>query len=338
MTIAFLALAWAMATTPTPPPPPCEACTQGAPRTWLLVVSGVSGEKRFADGFTEMGTALVAAASARFAIPDSMTWYLAEDSTRDARRIRGRSSKATIMATLTRMVGQAKEGDRLVVVLMGHGSSQGNESRINLPGPDMSAGEFAQVLGPSPATVIFVNTASASGEFIKALSGPRRVVITATKSAREANETYFPGYFVKALTSDAGDTDKDGRVSMLEAFTYARLEVEKRFETSGLLPTEHPMLDDDGDGTGHADASDKGPDGRLSRSLHLAPLGGTTLAADPRAAALIEERRVIEGRIDALRAKRSEMTESAYQAALEPLLVALAEKNRAIRALEPKKP
>lgn len=338
MTLTSLAFAWLAAVAPVPSTPTCVECVQGAPRTWLLVVSGVSGEKRFADGFTEMGTALVAAASARFAIPDSMTWYLAEDSTRDARRIRGRSSRATIMATLTRMVGQAREGDRIVVVLMGHGSTQGSESRINLPGPDMSAGDFAQVLGPSPATVVFVNTASASGEFIKALSGPRRIVITATKSAREANETYFPTYFVKALTSDAGDTDKDGRVSMLEAYTYARLEVEKRFETNGLLPTEHAMLDDDGDGTGHGDASDKGPDGPRARSVHLAPLGGATVAADPRAAALIEERRVIEGRIEALRGKRSEMTEAAYQAALEPLLVALAEKNRAIRALEPKKP
>jgi hypothetical protein len=225
-----------------------------------------------------------------------------------------------------------------VVVLMGHGSGQGAESRINLPGPDMSAGEFAQILEPSPATVVVVNTASASGEFIKALSGPRRIVVTATKSAREANETFFPAYFVKALTSGAGDTDKDGRVSLLEAFTYARLEVEKKFETAGLLATEHPLLDDDGDGTGHGDASEKGPDGPRARNLHLAPLGGATVASDPRAAALIEERRVIEGRIEALRGKRSEMTEAAYQAALEPLLVALAEKNRAIRALEPKKP
>lgn len=338
MKFASLALAWLASFAPATGAPACDECARQAPRTWLLIVSGVSGEKRFADGFSEMGTALVAAASERFAIPDSMTWYLAEDSTRDARRIRGRSSKATIMATLTRVVGQAKEGDRIVIVLMGHGSVQGNESRINLPGPDMSAGDFAQVLGPSPATVVFVNTASASGEFIKALSGPRRIVVTATRSAREANETYFPAYFVKALTSDAGDTDKDGRVSILEAYTYARLEVEKKFETAGLLATEHPQLDDDGDGAGHGDASDKGPDGPRARNLHLAPLGGATVASDPRAASLIEERRVIEGRIEALRAKRSEMTEAAYQAALEPLLVSLAEKNRAIRALEPKKP
>ncbi|MCC6318530.1 MAG: hypothetical protein IT361_12670 [Gemmatimonadaceae bacterium] len=307
-------------------------------RTWFVVVSGVSGEKRFADSFAQWGTLLVNAAGARFGIPDSMTYYLAEDSTRDARRIRGRSSKATIEATLQRIVATAREGDRLFVVLLGHGSAQGQEVRFNLPGPDMTPGDFARILGPSLATIAFINTASASGDFVKALSGPRRVVITATRSAREQNETFFPGHFVRALTSDAGDTDKDGRVSLLEAFTFARREVEKRFESSGLLATEHPLLDDDGDGTGHADAGDKGPDGRLARSMHLAPLGGAALAADPRAAPLVAKRSAIEARIDALRGRRTEMTEDAYQKALEPLLVELAETTRAIRALEPRKP
>ena len=318
--------------------PPAAHAVQGLPRTYLVVISGVSGETRFAEAFAAMGVSLVEAAQSRFAIPDSSVWYLAEDSTRDAKHMRGRSTKVAVEAVLTRIVAAAADGDRIVVIVLGHGSTQGAESRLNLPGPDMTAADFARLLAPAKATTVFANTTSASGEFIKALSGPRRVVITATKSGREQNETYFPAFFVRALVSETGDVDKDGRVSMLEAFTYARREVEKRFEQSSLLPTEHPMLDDDGDGIGHGDAGDKGPDGARARTFYLAPLGGAAAAADPRAVTLLAERRAIDARIDALRSRRGELTEDAYQRALEPLLVELAEKTRALRALEGKKP
>ncbi|MGQ0648685.1 MAG: hypothetical protein ACT4P7_14085 [Gemmatimonadaceae bacterium] len=311
---------------------------QGMGRTWLLVISGVSGEKRFAEAFTAMGTSLVDAARTRFAIADSMVWYLAEDSARDPARIRGRSTKANVEGTLGRMVAGGREGDRLVVILFGHGSAQGDAPRLNLPGPDMTVDDFARVLAPSKAMVVVANTASASGEFVKALSGSNRIIITATKSAREQNETFFPSHFVKALVTATGDTDKDGRVSLLEAFTYARREVEKMFEQGNRLPSEHPMLDDDGDGVGHGDASDRGPDGPRARAFFLEPLGGANVASDPRAARLIEERRAVEARIDSLRSRRAAMSEDAYQKALEPLLLELAEKTRALRALEPKKP
>lgn len=307
-------------------------------QTYLLLVSGVSGEKRFADSFHAWSMALLAAGTTRFGIPAGQMAYLAEDSTRDVQRIRGRSTKANVEATLASMTGKARDGDRVVVVLFGHGSAQGNDPRFNLPGPDMTADDFARVLAPAKATVVFVNTASASGEFVKPLSGKNRVIITATKSAREQNETYFPAHFVAALTGTAGDADKDGRVSMLEAFTYARREVERLFEQGNRIASEHPQLDDDGDGVAHGDASDKGPDGARARSLYLEPLGGVQTASDPRAAQLLAERRTLEARIDSLRGRRSTMTEEAYQRALEPLMVQLAEKTRAIRALEVRKP
>jgi hypothetical protein len=317
-----------------------EAALERQPtgRTWLLVVSGVSGEKRFADAFARMGASLVDAARTRFAIADSMVWYLAEDSVRDPTRVRGRSTRASVQAALGGMVSSAREGDRIVIILFGHGSGTGDTPRLNLPGPDLTADDLARALAPSPATIVVANTASASGEFVKALSGPNRVIITATKSAREQNETFFPSHFVNALVTAAGDTDKDGRVSLLEAFTYARREVEKLFETGGRLATEHPMLDDDGDGVGHGDAGEKGRDGARARTFFLEPLGGAAIATDPRAARLLEERRVLEARIDSLRGRRASMTEDAYQRALEPLLLELAEKARALRALESKKP
>jgi hypothetical protein len=320
---------------------PVTGSSQAPPATRLLIVTGVSGEKQYADQLIAWGSALKKAAVTRYAMPESAVVWLAEDPARAPGRIRGKSTAENVLAAIADFSRGARAGDRAVILLFGHGSSQAGESRFNLPGPDLSAEQFAAAIAPLKGqTVAFVNTASASGDFVPVLAGPNRIVLTATRSGREQNETHFPGFFVQALTSAGGeaDADKDGRVSLLEAYVYARHEVERMFEQGNRLATEHPLLDDDGDGKGHTDASDAGPDGTRARSFYLEPLGGGALAADPRAASLVAARQVLEARIDSLRGRRSAMTEEAYQAALEPLLLDLAEKTRALRALEPRKP
>ncbi len=310
---------------------------QGAPRTAWLIVAGVGGEKRLSEAFHGYATTVATAAQQRFGAPDSLVVILAEDSTRA--RVRARSTREQILSHIARLSRGLGRGDRLVIILFGHGTSQGEEARFNVPGPDISVADFAGALaGVRDPSVVLVNTTSASGAFVKGLAATNRTIITATRSSREQNETLFPSHFVAALTAAAADTDKDGRVNLLEAFTYARLEVARVFEQGNRLVTEHALLDDDGDGEGHSDASEKGPDGPRARAIFFEPAGGTTVASDPRAATLLAERREIEGRIEALRGRRAGMSEDDYQKALEPLLLQLAEKTRALRALEGKKP
>jgi hypothetical protein len=165
--------------------------------------------------------------------------------------------------------------------------------------------------------------------------------VTATKSGVERNQTVFAKYFVQAYTADGADTDKDGRVSLLEAFRFARREVERDYEEGNRLLTEHAVLDDDGDGVGHADASEKGPDGVRARGIYLGAAGGAAAAAvanDPRAAPLLARKAELEASLDSLRRRKGSMKESEYQEALEALVVKLAETNKALRELEVKKP
>ncbi len=308
-----------------------------APRTAVLIISGVGGEPRLSQQYLGWSRTVASAARTRFGVPDSLIVLLAEDSTQA--RVNARSSRDNVLAQLTRLASSSRAGDRLFVILFGHGSTQGDASRFNVPGPDVTPDDFRMALAPmKDATLIFVNTTSASGDFVQRLAAPNRTIITATRSGREQNETLFPQYFVAALTSDVADTDKDGRANLLEAFTYARREVDRVFEQGNRIVTEHALLDDDGDGVGHTDASEKGPDGMRARTLFLEPLGGSTVAADPRAAKLLADRRDVESKIEALRSRRASMSEDEYQKAIEPLMVQLAETTRALRALEVKKP
>src|SRR6185503_18306453 len=97
-------------------------------------------------------------------------------------------------------------------------------------GRDLSANDYAQLFNPLPTrNLVIVNMSSASGEFVKPLSGNGRVIITATRSGMEQNATRFAEPFIDALGNPEADTDKNGRASALEAFEYATKLVAKQF-------------------------------------------------------------------------------------------------------------
>lgn len=311
-----------------------------AQRTHLLIVSGLGGQPKYSDAFRKWGLGLADVARKRYAMADSDVVYLAEEGPRDA-RVTGLATRENIEAALARFAERTSTGDQVVIVLIGHGSGATEDSKVSLPGPDMSARDFARVLAPfKTQQVAFVDMTSASGDVLPLLSAPNRVVITATKSSFERNESQFAGYFVDALTGDGADTDKDGRVSLLEAFRYAATETRRYYEQQSHLQTEHAQLDDDGDRKGTADPDARvvagQGDGALARRIFL---GGGSYASragagDPKLAGLYKARFDLEAQIDALKRRKATLTADAYDAALENLLVELAMKAREIRALE----
>jgi hypothetical protein len=314
----------------------------GAQATHLLIVSGLGGAPQYSEQFRNWGLALVDVARKRYAMSDSDVVYLAEEGAKDP-RIGGVSTKQNVEATLARFAQRAGAGDQIVLVLIGHGSGSEADSKISLPGPDISARDLARDLGAfKTQRVAFVDLTSASGDMLPVLSAPNRVIITATKSSFERNESVFAKYFVAALTSDGADVDKDGRVSLLEAYRYALTETKRYYDDQSRLQTEHAQLDDDGDKKGTAEpelrVASADADGALARRVFLGGAGPALASAaaanDPRLAALYKERFAIEARIDDLKKRKSTLAPDAYDDALENLLVELAMKARAIRAME----
>jgi hypothetical protein len=240
-----------------------------------------------------------------------------------------------IEQTLTKLAARAGPGDQLVLVLIGHGSGEGEDTKISIPGPDLSARDFAQLLARFPTQkVAFVNLTSASGDMLPIISGPNRVVITATKSSFERNESLFAKFFVEALSKDVADVDKDGRVSLLEAFRYANTETKRVYDNETKLQTEHAQFDDMGMKVGVADPDGREKQGLLARRFFLDGGFNAKGANDPQLAALYKDKFAIEDQIDALRTKKRTMTADAYDDALETLLVNLARKAKTIREME----
>lgn len=315
------------------------ASALAAQESHLVVVQGLGGTPEMEERFSRWAIRIVDAARERFGLAEESVVYLAPRPEKDPDRIADRSTRESVERVLDETAGRADPGDRVLVVLIGHGNWDGERSRFSMPGPDLTAADFAALLKPfEDQTVALVNAASSSGEFLPVLSGPRRIVVTATQSGRESNATEFGRFFSEALAGEGADADRDGSISLLEAFRYARTEVERHYEEQNLLLTEHARLDDDGDGEGTA--APQGGEGEGSLAARFVLSGGPNVeeGADPRLRALYDERRALEEEVRDLRARKDEMPDGAYQDSLERLLVKLARISREIRGLEGAEP
>jgi hypothetical protein len=277
-------------------------CTAGD--TYALVVSGASGGAVYAKKYDSWRTSFANTLRSSFGYADDHVLTLSEATRDDVRR--------ALHGVQTRLT----KDDLLLVALIGHGTAEGDVAKFNLVGPDMTARDWADELKSIDGRLVFVDMTSASFPFLRQLARPGRIVITATDSVAQEFETVFPEFFIKAFSDPAADGDKDGRVSIFEAFLYASAHVRTWFDRQNRLPTERALIDDDGDGVGR-EAWSPDSDGAVAKLTYLQPRAAAT---DP----LARRQAEIEAAIADLKARRSTMPAAAYDAELERLLTELA--------------
>ena len=305
-------------------------------KVFLLIVVGLGGDAETAKTFHRWGNTLVES-SQRLGVPPERLIHLVGEPVEGDVGVSGRSTRDEVTKALTKFAAEAGPEDLVFITLIGHGQWDGRAAKFNMPGPDMGPEEFEPLLKKIRSKqIVLVNTASSSGPFLEALSAPGRTLVSATRSGAEHYTTLFGGFFVDALNSPTADADKNKRISVLEAFQFAKAEVTRAYEREGLLATEHPLLDDDGDKKGSADPTPTGADGKVAAVLSLGDASDDGLPADPKLRALHLERRELERRVESLRLLKDSMDAARYTSELEKLVTAVALKTREIRAAEGK--
>src|SRR5690606_16270962 len=168
------------------------------------------------------GGSLVDAARRHWGLQAADITWLAEDPSRQPGVISGRATAGAIDSAITRMAGRGARGETVMIVLIGHGSGNGAESRLSIPGRDPTAAEYASwLVRLASKTVVFVVAASGSGDFVPVIAAPGRIVITATRSSSQRNESRSASRFAHGRVTPEAAADKDGAVSILEAVNYA---------------------------------------------------------------------------------------------------------------------
>ncbi len=301
---------------------------------WAILVAGVSGDPELQNLYLEELRDLHATLQGPLQFAYDHVYVLFDDPARDPSLVKYKSTRENLQKVCHEIAGRSGKDDLVFVFIEGHGSFDQDVYKLNLVGPDPNAEALTAMLYSIPAQrFVVVNATSASGATLAPLSGKGRIVITATKSGNERNQTHFGRYFVDAFKKDNADLDKNGRVSLLEAFNYARQKVEEHYTKEGELQTEHPVLDDDGEGQGTADPKPENGEGLLARATYL-DAGAPRLAEGnlaPEDQKLVKEAESLEQQIAALKYAKSGMSEAEYEKKLEDLLLRLAQVNAKLR-------
>ncbi len=316
--------------------PPANAFAQAS--IYALVVSSASGNPDFKDKFWSWSSQLVQVLRDEMKVPSDHIVLLTEDPTMQPQLANGKATKVEMTRALESLESKIKPENRLLIFLIGHGSFDGRDYKFNLVGPDITGPEIKTHLDRfGSARIVLVSTTPCSGVLTKTLSQKGRVIVTATKSEFEGNETIFGEFLVEAFKNKAADTDKNSSVSILEAYLYAAQKVDSWYKEKGRLATEHPLLEDNGDAVGVARPSPANGEGLLAARISLPEAtavlaSGATASSDPELQALYAARQKLEEAIQELKYKKASLAEAEYNRQMESLLIQLAQTSQKISA------
>lgn len=274
--------------------------------TYTLIIAGLGGEPQYEQRFTEQAESIAQSAQALASKQEHVIKLTGADATR-----------TRIRETLTMLAKNVEASDVVTLVLIGHGSFDGEEYRFNVPGPDITGSELRTLLSAlSAREQLIVNTTSASGATLEQWMQPGRVVIAATKSGGERTATRFAQYWAEALKGAAADANRDEVVSASEAFDYATAQVAAAFKADVSMATEHARIEGD----------------ELAASFAVARRGSAVLSNDPQVRALLAQRTDLERQLQAVKDQRSTLPQAQYYDELERVLVRFARLQQQIDA------
>jgi hypothetical protein len=290
----------------------CAPIPVRAEERYAVIVSGASGSEKFAESQKTWVSSLHATLTKQLGFAADRVTVLSETSNEAA------ATRENVTKALASLKSRVTADDVLLVVLIGHGTFDGTAAKFNLVGPDMDSKEWKAALDGNPARLVFVNTTSSSFQFVPALAGKNRIIIAATDSAAQKYATVFPQYFIEALDQIAkSDIDKNDRLSVWEAFSYAGQAVKQAFDQKGTLVTERSIIDD-------------GANGVLAKTTFLDPPRAAT--GNAAVAGLEKQRIAIETEIELLKGRKGQMPAGQYEEEFERLAIELAKISAQIRS------
>ena len=227
--------------------PVTEQVARPSTKTYALIVSGINkdpGEQRVKD---EAVTKL-----RKFFLNNAKVEPNQLDVLVDRHSVAGKNSKIStaknLKITMDSLAQIVKPEDRFVFYYVGQANVVADKLRFNLPGEDVTHVQLAEWISKiKAASILIVLDCPGAALAANSMAGQGRIVICACKTEQN-NSTQFSQYFVPALTDNKSDTNANGKISLLEAFTFASKQLDDLYRRQYLFKTETPLLEDNGDG------------------------------------------------------------------------------------------
>ena len=190
-----------------------------------LIITGLSGSPENAEEFKHLATETQRLLVARgFAEGDVVV-------------MTDKPTRETILAKLDEMKKFTVDDEFWLVLYGLAGMTQGDVPAFQVSGPRLTAEDLKKELDAIPAKqFVFIGT-NESGLFLLALQNPRRTVVSATKGEGEPDQPRYPDEWIAAF----GEKPK---ASFTWIAARASELVQKEYENSGIVQTEHARLAD----------------------------------------------------------------------------------------------
>ncbi len=200
------------------------AAWAGAGDSYALLVAGTPDSavyaRRYNDWLSRMDGVLRKAG-----VPAKNIRVLSADPDYKATAVWASANAANLARAFTEIGGGMKPADRFFLVLFGHGVAGEKPPTFVVPGPQPSAEDFAKWLDALPAqNQIVLNFSASSGVFLPFLAKKGRINLSAL-APTEGSEAVLPEFFLRGVEAGRADADKDGSVTLLEAFNWSAWEV-----------------------------------------------------------------------------------------------------------------
>ena len=236
----------------------CLIATTSFAADHVLIIGGVAGEKSFYDAFWGATSRFHQLLTDEYGYtPDQITFLFEDMGDTDrgghgaSELVDAESNQEQVLAAFNQLAKTVQPSDRFLLFMLGHASRTGRGSaKFNLRGRDITEVEYVTLLNRIPAeTQILIFGFPYSGRLVPQLSAPRRIILTSSSP----NEGYslqagFGDVFVDAFSIADNDINTDGNISLLEAFLSLQTRTKEWYENEGTVQSEHPHLDDNGDG------------------------------------------------------------------------------------------
>jgi len=301
------------------------ATAQDSETRVYLIITGLGGLPEYEETFLGWGSETQAVFRDR---PGSKIYYLD-----------GRTQKKPDILNTLNSISSSASLDEIWMFLIGHASYDNGQYKFNISGPDLTDDEIENFLNSLGDTRVFLIAAtSASGVLASKLTRANRVIVTATKGQTEKQPPLFMSFFLEAVVSGAADTDRSGRVSLLEAYLFSQQKVADWFEEKGRIRTEHALLEDNG----RVRLGDKQDPLQENPGIGATLLASMAYLSPPleqiytsqRAAELAARRVRIEREIEDLKFRKTQLPEAEYYRQLEEFLIELATLNEGLEETE----
>ena len=218
----------------------------------VLIIGGAAGEKSFYDAFWSATSQFHELLIDEYGYTQAQITFLFEDmgGSEESGIVDTESKREQVLAAFAELAETVQPSDRFLLFMLGHASRTGRgDLKFNLRGRDITEAEYVTLINAIPAErQILIFGFPYSGKLVPQLSKPGRIILTSSSP----NEGYslqagFGNVFVDAFSAAANDTDKNGDISLLEAFLSLQARTKAFYEQAGTVQSEHPHLDDNGD-------------------------------------------------------------------------------------------